>query len=134
MRTVDTIIIEGDDLVIGSDDDVSDTSQISRITLICLHLWSYFVYIWSDYGDEIIIDKAAKVTKWTPAGKVSTRLSMKERGVPRISKKKKRPSKLKQAASKPKPPASKRQLSTRDSQLQLALANIMGPTEVSDDK
>ena len=31
MRTVNQIMIEGEDVEIGSDSDVSDTSQISRI-------------------------------------------------------------------------------------------------------
>ena len=49
----------------------------------------FFLYIWSDYGDEIKVDKGTKLTKWTPSGRVSQRLTFKDRGKKSMSKKKK---------------------------------------------
>ena len=49
----------------------------------------FLFYIWSDYGDEIKVDKGTKLTKWTPSGRVSQRLTFKDRGKKSMSKKKK---------------------------------------------
>ena len=41
-----------------------------------------FHYIWSDYGDEIVVDKGTKLSKWTPVGRVSQKLNfIKDRGL-----------------------------------------------------
>ena len=53
MRTVNQIMIEGEDVEIGSDSDVSDTSQISRI--------AYKVYALHQSGFEVHV---TQVTKW----------------------------------------------------------------------
>ena len=48
------------------------------------------MHIWSDYGDEIVVDKGQKLAKWCPSGRVSQRLTMKERGAKVLKKKKKK--------------------------------------------
>ena len=139
MKTVDQIMIEGDDVEIGSDSDVSDTSQISvfyekkphklvpcLITYVCIPLRNtsintssvlmYSMHIWSDYGDEITFDKGQKLSKWCASGRVSQRLSMKERGV-KVLKKKKKKKKERLKSEKQK----SRGLYSRESEAQLAL-------------
>jgi hypothetical protein len=76
----------------------------------------YFLYIWSDYGDEIIVDKGTTLSKWCPAGKVSQRLSVRERGQSQLKDKKRKKSNPKNNT----PKVSKKLLS-RDSEVQLAL-------------
>ena len=75
-----------------------------------------FLHIWSDYGDEIVVDKGQKLTKWCPTGKVSQRLSMKERGA-KVLKEKKKLKKKGQDDKKDKPKG----LYTRESEAQLML-------------
>ena len=75
-----------------------------------------FLYIWSDYGDEIVVDKGQKLTKWCPSGKVSQRLSMKERGA-KVLKEKKKIKKKGQDDKKEQPKG----LYTRESEAQLML-------------
>ena len=75
-----------------------------------------FLHIWSDYGDEIVVDKGQKLTKWCPTGKVSQRLSMKERGA-KVLKEKKKQKKKGQDDKKDKPKG----LYTRESEAQLML-------------
>ena len=74
------------------------------------------MYIWSDYGDEIIVDKGQKLTKWCPTGKVSQRLSMKERGAKVLKEKKKRKKKGKEEKKE-----APKGLYTRESEAQLML-------------
>ena len=55
MKTVGQIMIEGEDVEIGSDSDVSDTSQISinhvrKLTYICLA--SYLTLIGMNYESK----------------------------------------------------------------------------------
>ena len=74
------------------------------------------MHIWSDYGDEITFDKGQKLSKWCASGRVSQRLSMKERGVKVLkNKKKKKKDRLKSEKQK------SRGLYSRESEAQLAL-------------
>ena len=64
----------GEDIEFGSDSDISDASEI-----------------WSEYGDEIVVDKQPKNLRWDPADKkVSQRLSLKEKGIKKTTTKKKK--------------------------------------------
>ena len=48
----------------------------------CCNFLFVFHYIWSDYGDEIVVDKGTKLSKWTPVGRVSQKLNfIKDRGL-----------------------------------------------------
>ena len=41
-----------------------------------------FVYIWSEYGDEIVVDKQPKNLRWDPTDKrLAQRLTLRERGL-----------------------------------------------------
>ena len=77
------------------------------------------MHIWSDYGDEIVVDKGQKLTKWCPAGKVSQRLSMKERGAKVLKQKKKSKKKSVKDGKGDKKPS--KGLYTRESEAQLML-------------
>ena len=74
------------------------------------------MHIWSEYGDEIVVDKGQKLSKWGPSGRVSQRLSMKERGVKTLKKKKKM--KKDSGEKRDKKP---RSLFSRESEAQLQL-------------
>jgi hypothetical protein len=59
MRTAEDILLCGENLELGSDSDISDASQI-----------------WSDYGDEILVDKEPKLIRWNPSQKkISQRIN-----------------------------------------------------------
>lgn len=89
--------------------------------MIYRHCWQlYFFYIWSDYGDEIVVDKGIKLTKWGPSGRVSQRLSMKERGT-KVLKQKKSKKKELAAALAAKKQQKPKSLYSRESQAQLTL-------------
>ena len=71
---MDHIWMYGEDIEFGSDSDISDASEI-----------------WSEYGDEIVVDKQPKNLRWDPADKkVSQRLSLKEKGIKKTTTKKKK--------------------------------------------
>ena len=47
--------------------------------------------IWSEYGDEIVVDKQPKNLRWDPSDKkVSQRLSLREKGIKKTTTKKKK--------------------------------------------
>ena len=74
LKTVDHIWIYGEDIEFGSDSDISDASEI-----------------WSEYGDEIVVDKQPKNLRWDPSDKkVSQRLSLREKGIKKTTTKKKK--------------------------------------------
>ena len=74
LKTVDHIWMYGEDIEFGSDSDISDASEI-----------------WSEYGDEIVVDKQPKNLRWDPADKkVSQRLSLREKGIKKVTTKKKK--------------------------------------------
>ena len=74
LKTVDNIWIYGEDIEFGSDSDISDASEI-----------------WSEYGDEIVVDKQPKNLRWDPSDKkVGQRLSLREKGIKKATTKKKK--------------------------------------------
>ena len=74
LKTVDDIWIYGEDIEFGSDSDISDASEI-----------------WSEYGDEITVDKQQKNLRWDPQDKkVGQRLSLREKGIKKSTAKKKK--------------------------------------------
>ena len=87
------------------------------------------MHIWSDYGDEIVVDKGQKLTKWCPAGKVSQRLSMKERGAKVLKQKKKSKKKSVKDGKGDKKPT--KGLYTRESEAQLMLQAMAFNEKVS---
>ena len=87
------------------------------------------MHIWSDYGDEIVVDKGQKLTKWCPAGKVSQRLSMKERGAKVLKQKKKSKKKSVKDSKGDKKPT--KGLYTRESEAQLMLQAMAFNEKVS---
>ena len=90
---------------------------------------NFFMHIWSDYGDEIVVDKGQKLTKWCPAGKVSQRLSMKERGAKVLKQKKKSKKKSVKDGKGDKKPT--KGLYTRESEAQLMLQAMAFNEKVS---
>ena len=97
-----------------------------------------FMHIWSDYGDEIVVDKGQKLTKWGPAGRVSQRLSMKERGTKVIKKKKKKKKGSKMSASSEQEAESAKNkpksLYSRESEAQIMLQAMAHNEKEEEDK
>ena len=95
----------------------------------CCNFLFVFHYIWSDYGDEIVVDKGTKLSKWTPVGRVSQKLNfIKDRGMYKKKERKKShrrkyksPPKIEEGGGGGEEAKSEKKLLSKESQARLNL-------------